>query len=392
MAKTIVFCNDGTSNGAEVGGSDTNVLKLYRLLEGTNNGPANAPEQERQLGTEDNVTQVAKYIHGVGDSENLLAKLAGDSLGVGMVSRVVRGYTFISRNYQPGDKIVLVGFSRGAYGVRALAGMIDAFGLLDYSKGAYASKPDAYQAGIKAWLDYCNTIRTKEGVGAAILGRAEEITLKLMLPSTVDYVAGVNIAAVAVWDTVGALGVPVYHDGQRVDEFCFAATKRPPCVQNAFHAVSVDEQREDFTPTLFDKDDQVVQVLFPGAHSDVGGGYPLTGGESGLSDIALQWMIDNLHGIALFHPISDSNDFVPNPLGPAHEPWRKPPFNFMPTALRKFPQPPPQQQQQQQLTVHEAVLERWNKMVKDDPAIATESPYRPHNIENSYVTPAGQPI
>ena len=65
---------------------------------------------------------MAKYLHGVGDSNNFLAKVLGGGFGEGLITRIVRGYTFVSRNYEDGDKIYLVGFSRGAYTARALAG------------------------------------------------------------------------------------------------------------------------------------------------------------------------------------------------------------------------------------------------------------------------------
>ena len=131
MAKNIAFFSDGTWNGP---GQDenadgvpdvTNVLKLYNEVVGnialTTLRLEN--EQEKVLADPDGVEmQVAKYIHGVGDSGNALIKLLGGTFGAGIVQRIVRGYTFVSRNYDPGDQIFLVGFSRGAYTARALAG------------------------------------------------------------------------------------------------------------------------------------------------------------------------------------------------------------------------------------------------------------------------------
>src|ERR1700676_2203471 len=146
MPKNIVFCADGTWNGpSEVTGVSvtdtddtagevqttvgnvTNVFKLFSNLPGhvTIETLGSRLEQER-VATDDTGTplQVAKYLHGVGDSMNPIIKLLGGAFGVGIIARIVRGYTFISRNYSPGDAIYIVGFSRGAYTARALAGMI----------------------------------------------------------------------------------------------------------------------------------------------------------------------------------------------------------------------------------------------------------------------------
>jgi len=88
----------------------------------------------------DNVAQIAKYMHGVADSTTFVMRLQGGTLGVGVVARIVRGYTFISRHYRSGDAIHIAGFSRGAYTARALAGMIAKVGLFN---------PAAYDAGDK---------------------------------------------------------------------------------------------------------------------------------------------------------------------------------------------------------------------------------------------------
>ena len=134
MAKKIVFCADGTWNGpaertgaSVIDGDDehgelmcssvTNVVKLFGNLAGrvTTDTLALRNEQEKVLLNPDgSVAQVAKYLHGVGDSSNFLIRLLGGTLGVGIISRIVRGYTFISRHYMPGDEIHIVGFSRGA--------------------------------------------------------------------------------------------------------------------------------------------------------------------------------------------------------------------------------------------------------------------------------------
>ena len=157
MAKNIVFCADGTWNGPGQDADDpkdacpSNVFKLYLSLAGQDVlDPAtyrSANEQERVLKAPDGrPLQVAKYLHGVGDSSNFLVKALGGAFGAGVIARIVRGYTFLSRNHEPGDRIFVVGFSRGAYTARALAGLVGAKGLIDASKhGGLADKAEAYR-------------------------------------------------------------------------------------------------------------------------------------------------------------------------------------------------------------------------------------------------------
>src|ERR1051325_3316229 len=121
MSKRIVFFADGTWNGPgqdDDGTADpTNVFKLFSNLDGVDTPDTTrlANEQEKALRDAAGVAQVAKYLHGVGDSRNVLVRLLGGGGGAGLVTRIVRGYTFVSRNYEVDDRIFLVGFSRGAY-------------------------------------------------------------------------------------------------------------------------------------------------------------------------------------------------------------------------------------------------------------------------------------
>jgi uncharacterized protein (DUF2235 family) len=280
-------------------------------------------------------------LHGVGDSDNFLAKVLGGTLGTGLISRLLRGYTFVSRNYASReDKIFLVGFSRGAYTVRSLAGLIGAKGLLDGSQVDLEDKDNAYRLAAAVWYDYRKTAVTGAGK-QDWLGKLERMVVDLPRfvsePPTDARVPDVNIEAVAVWDTVGALGVPQYARGEdsRIDALQFCNKTLSDKVRNGLHAVSLDEQRVDFTPTLWDADPgRVMQVVFPGAHADVGGGYPLN--ESGLSDGVLEWMMDALEHLGV--KFASSLAYVPKPAANAmaHEPWLHPPFNAGRRAYRKF--------------------------------------------------------
>jgi type VI secretion system (T6SS) phospholipase Tle1-like effector len=345
MGKNIIFCADGTWNapGAEDGGNteaDTNVFKLFSNLD-SNSPPAadpDAKEQERTLTAPDGtVLQVAKYLHGVGDSNNLLVKVLGGTLGAGLTERILRGYTFVSRNYAAGDKIFLVGFSRGAYTARALAGLINAKGLLSATKLGLGDKVDGYRYAIGAWYDF---LRARLEARVGLLSRLDAFVGEI--PTFLGFKASVHadeymqapIEAVAVWDTVGALGIPAYNANlMRVDVFQFADLKLSAGVRNGLHAVAVDEQRKDFEPTLWEPDSRVTQVLFVGSHGDVGGGYP----EHTQSDAALKWMTGRLTRLGV--QFSATPTFVPkpDPKGPAHLQWKRPPWDRLLHSPRNFP-------------------------------------------------------
>jgi uncharacterized protein (DUF2235 family) len=347
MTKHIVFCADGTwNNPNEDQNQDqtpdpTNVYKLFVGLDGTLS-PASillADEQEKTLMEGGVAIQAAKYIHGVGDSRNALIKLMGGAFGAGIITRIVRGYTFISRNYEPGDLITIVGFSRGAYTARALAGLIASQGLLrtDFT----TDKEQAYRCGAQAWYHYRRAALHNPFSLAHLCEIVADLPAFLSQGSLkdTDMVPVPTLNAVGVWDTVGAMGIPVYAAGGRQDAFQFADTQLSAKVLNGFHAVALDERRDDFAPTLWDPADRIVQVLFPGAHADVGGGYPIFNSESGLSDGALKWMALQLGQVGLRYAAGWLDTILPNPSGFAHQPWAHLPWTLPGVALgpRHFP-------------------------------------------------------
>ncbi|TAK93726.1 MAG: DUF2235 domain-containing protein [Aquabacterium sp.] len=327
MSKNIIFCADGTWNSP---GQDdnrdgtpdcTNVYKTFLALSGALSPKSllDAGEQEKALTTIKGVQQVAKYIHGVGDSHNPIQKLLGGATGAGTIARIIRGYTFISRHYEPGDQIYIIGFSRGAYTARALAGLICSQGLLKgINYDDEHGREKAYLRASQVWYRYEESHKTTHAL-------AKLISAVAYLPGFIthneigaeDLQAVPEIAAVGVWDTVGAMGIPdIFGDGDKHDAYQFADLKLNPKIRKGFHAVSLDERRAPFMPTLWtDDSDRVEQVIFPGAHADVGGGYP----ECGLSDIALGWMLDKLAacGVQLDKPALKAD-----PGATAHEPWK----------------------------------------------------------------------
>ena len=264
--------------------------------------------------------QIAKYINGVGSSRNKILKLLGGGFGAGLTQRIVRGYTFISRNYQPGDAIYIVGFSRGAYTARALACLIAAQGVIKNKFNRSAG--DSYKLGTCAWYHY----RKSKNGGYTLADFSSAITnfdMREFLTSgnidPSDFEPVERLKAVVVWDTVGAMGIPQYNtnDAKLVDTFRFADTKLSDKAELGLHAVALDEQRLLFTPTLWDVAGNVTQMVFPGGHADVGGGYA----EKGLSDIALAWFVSRLSATGVRF-VDAAAKLKPNPGASAHQEWR----------------------------------------------------------------------
>jgi len=389
MGKNIVLCLDGTWNGPDTKdpkgqATPTNVQKLFESLMGS--APLMATDQEKEITWSAEgapASQAAKYIYGVGDmSTNKFAQACQGAVGLGLVGRIVRGYTYLSRLYEAGDRIFIIGFSRGAYTARALAGLVVRQGLLDWTAmNLVAGSDESYSAGLSAWQEYKNAIHPTgnilSGVASVVSDLQAKFELGLHPAPRLQYTDSVGIAAVGVWDTVGALGIPDIATTQgatvRVDVFQFCDSKLNVKIENGFHAVAVDEQRVDFTPTLWDDRDGVVQVLFPGAHADVGGGYPI-GPESGLSNGAMAWMARQLASVGVV--FSQMPSGLPDAGAVQHQPWVGGSVPYR-EAARAFPPG---------LRLSQSILKRIvAASVPMEKGPAPDQPYRPKNITNSYV-------
>lgn len=384
MSKNIVLCLDGTWNGPDSKDPNgtcvpTNVQKVFENLKGS--GPLGPTDDEREIVFPENggePEQVAKYIHGVGDASNPLAKIVEGSIGLGLVARIVRGYTYLSRQYRPGDRIYIAGFSRGAYTARALAGFVTGKGLLDWNAMQLAEGSAAsYSAGLTAWQQHKASAHSNDpnilhALAGSITSLYDRFELGLHPAPALQLVTDVSIETVGVWDTVGALGIPDIHatDGTlvRLDAFRFCDNALSERVANGFQALAIDEQRVDFTPTLWNSRAGVIQVLFPGAHADVGGGYPAD--ESGLSNGALIWMTNRLASTGVLFARMPPGQA--NACDIAHRPWAKSAYA---TGLRAFPPT---------LQLSQRVVQR---LAATSVAVQGEEPqpYRPANLTNSYI-------
>lgn len=254
----IIVCADGTWNRPEEDVEKdfpTNVLKLARAI-------------QPSTGT---LKQHVFYDWGLGSYHDRV--LAG-ATGRGIHKNILDGYRYIVQNYAEGDKLYLFGFSRGAYTVRALCGLINNCGILRRADASLITK---------AWKIYKSPVKKNHPSGAAAQAfRDEHCHL------------GNSVHFVGVWDTVGALGIPFSLMGlfDRHDEFY--DTKMGSNVGYARHALAIDEKREDFAPTVWARRPSVnlKQVWFAGVHSDIGGSYP-PDKNTGIraSDAPLAWMM-----------------------------------------------------------------------------------------------------
>ena len=242
----------------------------------------------------DGHNQIVYYQAGVGTEESWWDQLYGGSTGAGLSENIREAYAFLATNYLPGDEIFLLGFSRGAFTARSIAAMIANVGLLTVEGMVefYAIFKDwehqldpLYES---QWPDkpFPNKPKVKDPAYREELARLGMTRL------------GIDIRAVAVWDTVGALGVPKIGLLQsKSDEYAFVDTKVPPNVEHAFQALALDEYRKPFGPSLWDRPEgqQYPKVLkqcwFPGVHSNVGGSYD----DTDLADITLAWMMAQLY-------------------------------------------------------------------------------------------------
>lgn len=375
--KNIIVLCDGTGN--QIDRNLSNVLKLFRVLRKSE-------------------TQLVYYDPGIGTigagdawarySQN--AKSVFElATGYGLDSEIAGAYEFICRHYANGDAIFLFGFSRGAYTVRAVAGLLHTIGLLQpnqvnivsYAVTAYKHASEQNDLDI-AWQ-------------FAKVAGAREALVKFL----------------GVWDTVASVIVP------RSDRLfpqlqTLPHTRTNPSVAVFRHAISIDERRrmfrlnhwiepQPFVENPFNKQaptamQDIKQVWFAGCHSDVGGGYAEE--ESAISKFPLDWMIDEAtaHGLQINPTMrqrlvfgSDDDDgpmkFVsPSSLGCVHNSmtkgwlpleWIPKPVGLQETKRRQFlnfylPQAEPRAMFGKDLPrprVHQSVLDRKAAMTTYNP-------------------------
>ena len=288
--KNIVICSDGTGNSA-IKDRGTNVFKLYEAV-----------DLNEHLTNPRKIPQVAFYDDGVGTETFKPLKLLGGAFGFGLSRNVRQLYAALVRCYNPGDRIFLFGFSRGAFTVRTLGGFITACGILDCNHNI-TTDADLVKAIEETYKIY----RSKYMTGARRHIRA--LRLKLHPKSTQSSgfetkVAGFRkqnrvhdgkIAFIGVWDTVDAVGLPFDHLADFINYFIypfkFVDLTLSSKVNQARHAISIDDERHTYHPVLWKESaadrKRMKQVWFAGVHANVGGGYT----KQGMSLVSLYWMM-----------------------------------------------------------------------------------------------------
>jgi uncharacterized protein (DUF2235 family) len=292
MPKNIIICSDGTGN-AGIKDRGTNVFKLFEAVD--LNGHRTDPSLD---------AQVALYDDGVGTETFLPLKLLGGAFGFGLAKNVRNLYMGLVRIYDPGDRIFLFGFSRGAFTVRTLAGMIARCGVLDREKlpttgdlrATVKKAYKTYRRSYRTWLENLfHGEQSRLRLAQADRQAMEDFKTKHSIPEDV------HITFLGVWDTVDAVGGP-FHSSDVINavfhRFKFPDRELNPKVEYAAHALSIDDARAAFEPVLWKADPRIEQVWFAGVHSNVGGGYP----KQGMSLVTLDWMMQKatLRGLRIW--------------------------------------------------------------------------------------------
>jgi uncharacterized protein (DUF2235 family) len=267
MPKRIVVCCDGTWNTPDQ--KDRGEIR-----------PSNVAKAALSIAPQDSngMAQQVYYDKGVGTE--WYDKIRGGISGEGISKNIRQAYVHLAENYEEGDEVFFFGFSRGSYTVRSAAGLIRNSGLL--KRENLGRLDDAYKL-----------YRRRDDKS-----HPSSVEAELFRKS---YSREIEITFLGVWDTVGALGIPIeqFEITNKILDFLYGIQFHDidlsSIVKNAFQALAIDERREAFKPCLWkqqprarDQGQRLEQVWFAGVHTNIGGGYQC----SGLSDCAFEWMRD----------------------------------------------------------------------------------------------------
>ncbi|KYK60035.1 uncharacterized protein DCS_01169 [Drechmeria coniospora] len=319
VKKRLIVCCDGTWMNSDYGYVKPSPLSGKGGLQ----VPSNVTRISRcfKRRCDDGTLQIINYESGVGSGSSVLDGIRGGVFGVGLAERVREAYAYLCANYTDGDEIYLVGFSRGAFTVRSVAGMIGSLGLLT-RQGVEHFYP--IFKDMQHWMDdryedpfpRCPFPNKPKGRRAA--ERYRERLLRRGL-TRVEQRTGelITIKAVCVWDTVGSLGIPRIPWLEKLgirpsnDEY-WHDTALSDRIEHAFQALALDETRSPFSPAVWERPWKVRvrtdlrQVWFPGNHGNCGGGWD----DQGMSDVTLacaaaSGMMDQMSSVGVeFEPLA----------------------------------------------------------------------------------------
>jgi uncharacterized protein (DUF2235 family) len=290
MGRKIILLSDGTGNSAAKVWR-TNVWRVFESID---------------LSGSD---QVAFYDDGVGTSPFKPLAILGGAFGFGLKRNVIDLYKFACRNYRnPDDEIYAFGFSRGAFTIRIVVGLILENGLANLESEAklQAHAEAAYRAFRKENF-HTNWYYALQWV----LGFFRKKTVSEEKTS-----ATINVCFLGLWDTVAAYGTPVEEMTRGISQWIWPwqlpSYQLNSAVKRACHALSIDDERTTFHPILWDErsekvlesredgkrcipDERISQVWFAGVHSNVGGGYP----DDSIAQIPLIWIMSQAQACGL---------------------------------------------------------------------------------------------
>jgi len=277
-SRALVYIVDGTLSSLAPG-RETNAGRLYRLL---TRGRARA----------DLIVGYHPGVQGKGPGRWLRA-----ASGLGINDAICEGYARIASRYRPGDRIYLFGYSRGAYAVRSLAGLIDRVGLL------------RADAAIERRVQ--RAFRHYEGGDPAVV---RAFARRHCHPAAA-------VEMIGAWDTVKALGLP-YPLLSRIHPMAteFHDHALGPQVRNGFQALALDEDRTAFRPVMWrcapGWTGRLEQVWFPGAHGDIGGQLEGMARARPLANIPLVWMLERAQACGLPLPADWRDGLATDPAAP----------------------------------------------------------------------------
>jgi uncharacterized protein (DUF2235 family) len=334
MSKNIILLSDGTGNSSAKL-LKTNVWRLFQILD-----------------LRDPNSQVAYYDDGVGTSSFKVFAILGGVFGFGLKRNVVDIYSFCCRNYRPGDNIYCFGFSRGAFTIRIVAGMIARQGLVPYNDNeadlarfaadAYRLYRRRFTGGIAKYLGYVGIdLRGMRDFAIRQWRKLWRQSVSAPAPTAIE-----SIHFVGIWDTVDAYGGPIEEMTRAIDYWVWPLSMpdrfMSAKVHKACHALALEDERDAFRPVIWDQryvrgtdwisgqtktdwlfdinydprsqaaksadpaphlrtdlplvdQQRISQVWFTGVHSDIGGGYP----QDGLSYVTFDWMLDRAKAYGL---------------------------------------------------------------------------------------------
>lgn len=328
-----------------------------------------------------NSPQVRYYDQGVGT--HLMNLFRGGATGRGVNRNVQQAYEFLCYCYEPGDEIYVFGFSRGAYTARSLVGVLSRIGLLTPEECCNISQRKDAMDHMNAHIKYANNKRMLEEARQ----QQKKSPKPMPEPKKPEWLASrgniePSVKFLGVWDTVGAMGIPKRYKGllRFLPKYqSFPNTEICSNVENAYHAMAIDEHRTDFKPTpwtyphdstkLPERLIEVEQLWFPGAHANVGGGYK----DNYLNEIPCHWLQQKAmqHGLVFHRELTPSSRCIKEPVKDSfkefaigiHKLFNRPVLREITAGLRKKP--------------GSIVCEGFHDSVWD---YATENIYRPRNL------------